>query len=120
MLTESGASYTFALGVALIWAQLLKYAHSVFTQKYSSASEWMSEPLVKSDVEWDGCNPFFTDHPSYILGATEEAAGERPPLGPLATWALNPRPNAASPAEDRPLAKRRHCLPPRYSKFNGL
>lgn len=83
MLTESGASYTFALGVALIWAQLLKYAHSVFTQKCSSASEWMSEPLVKSDVEWDGCNPFFTDHPSYILGATEEAAGERPPSARL-------------------------------------
>ena len=80
MLSESGASYTFALGVALIWAQLLKYAHSVWRQKYGSASEWLGEPLVKSDVEWDGFNPFLTDQPSYILGATKEAAGERPPM----------------------------------------
>ena len=79
MLSESGASYTFALWVAVIWAQLLKYAHRVWTRKYGSALEWLGEPLVKSDVEWDGFNPFLTDQPSYILEATEEAAGERPP-----------------------------------------
>ena len=64
MLSEFGASYTFALGAALVWAQLPAQIcrRTACGENTACASEWLSEPLLKSDVEWDGYNPVFTDH----------------------------------------------------------
>ena len=83
MLSESGASYTFALGAAIIWAVLLKTLY-VFGKKtcFNQAGSWLGAPLVKPNAGWYKGEYVLQESSSYLVNSTEEvhpAKAERTP-----------------------------------------